>query len=80
MIGKLTLEVQSVLDDLWAKNLIPFQLTAHILESLGEEEYIVRFHDSRLPSVDFSWKSPDSIKDAVQTAVLARLARLSRPL
>jgi hypothetical protein len=76
----LTLEAQSVLDDLWAENLIPFQLTAHKVESLGLEEYIVRFHDSRLRSVDVSWKKPDSFKDAVRVAISARVARLSGPL
>lgn len=39
----LTSRAQSVLDDLWAEGLIPFQLTAHKVESVGLEEYIVRF-------------------------------------
>ena len=69
-----------MLDDLWAENLIPFQLTAHKVESIGLEEYIVRFHDSRLHSVDVSWKNLDSFKDALRAAVLARVARLTGPL
>ena len=52
LFDDLTSEAQSVFDDLWAENLIPFQLTAHKVKSVGLEEYIVRFHDSRLHSVD----------------------------
>lgn len=77
---KFTVEAQSVLDDLWAMKLIPFQLTAHKVEPLGQDEYIVRFYDSRLRSVDVSWKTPDSFNDAVRVAILARVARLSGSL
>jgi len=80
MFDDLTSEAQSVLDDLWAENLIPFQLTARKVESVGLEEYIIRFSDSRLHSVDVSWKNLDSFKDAFRAAVLARVARLSGPL
>jgi hypothetical protein len=73
-------EAQSVLDDLWAENLIPFQLTARKVESVGLEEYIIRFNDSRLHSVDVSWKNRDSFKDALREAVLARVSRLTGPL
>lgn len=73
-------EAQSVLDELWATQLTPFELTAHKVESLGAEEYIIRFHDSRLRSVDVSWNGKDSFKDAVRTTVLARAGRISGPL
>lgn len=79
-LDKLKLEAQSVLDDLWVKDLIPFQLTAHIVESLGMEEYIVRFYDSRIRSVDVSSKNFQSFNDAVRVAVVNRVARLSGPL
>lgn len=69
-----------MLDDLWATNLIPFQLTAQQVEPLGLDEYIVRFQDKRLGSVDVSWKDNESFKDAVQIAVLGRVTRLSGPL
>jgi hypothetical protein len=75
---KLTLEAQKVLDDLWAKGQLPFQLKADRVESLGSEEYIVRFYDSRIRSVDVSWKNSESFKDAVQVAVMARVTRLTR--
>jgi hypothetical protein len=77
---RLTLEAQAVLDDLWVERLIPFELTAHKVESLGLGEYIVRFYDSRLRSVDFSWTKPNSFQNAVRVATLARVARLSGPL
>ena len=79
LFGDLTSEAQSVLDDLWARDLIPFQLTAHKVESLGSEEFIVRFYDSRLHSVDVSVMGR-SFKDAVRVAVLDRAARLTGPL
>ncbi len=78
-LDELKLEAQSVLDDLSATNQIPFQLTAHKVESLGLEEYIVRFDDGRIHSVDVSWESHVSFKEAVSVAVLARVARLRRP-
>lgn len=52
---ELRVEIQSVPDELWAKKPIPFQLTAHNVESAGQEEYIIRFFDGRLPSVGVSW-------------------------
>ena len=79
MPDKLKLAAQSLLDDLWAHKLIPFQLTAHKVESLGQQEYIIRFYHTRLHSLDVSWKEPDSFKDAVRVAVLARVARFSAP-
>ena len=50
LLEKLRVEAQSVLDDLWAKKLIPFQLEVHKIDSLGCDEYIIRFDDSRLRS------------------------------
>jgi hypothetical protein len=74
---KLTLEAQSVLDDLWATRRIPFQLTAHKVDSLGSEEYIIRFHDRRIKSIDVSWRRESSFKDALTVALLARVARIN---
>ena len=75
---KLALEAQTVLDDLWAKGQLPFQLKAAKVEFLGSEEYIIRFYDSRIRSVDVSWKNSESFKDAVRIAVLDRVTRLRR--
>jgi hypothetical protein len=77
---KLALETQTVLDDLWAKGKLPFKLKAHRVESLGSEEYIIRFYDTRIRSVDVSWKNSESFKDAVQIAVIARVTRHTRAL
>lgn len=79
-LDTLQLAAQSVLDDLWAKDLIPFPLTAHVVESLGMEEYILRFYDSRIRSVDVSSKNSQSFRDAVRVAVVDRVARLTGPL
>ena len=78
-LDELRVEAQSALDDLSATNQIPFQLTVHRVESIGLEEYIVRFSDSRLDSLDISWKSDLSFKDAVSVTVLDRVARLPQP-
>ena len=75
-LEKLRSEAQLALDDLWAKELIPFELKARKIDSLGCDEYIIRFHDSRLRSVDVSWKNGDSFADLVRDAVLACVARL----
>jgi hypothetical protein len=79
-LDKLAMEAQVVLNDLWGKSLIPFKLTAHKVECVGPGEYIIRFHDRRLRSVDFSWKDTESFDAAVREAILSRASRLSGPL
>ncbi|HYJ89191.1 MAG TPA: hypothetical protein VEW46_24210 [Pyrinomonadaceae bacterium] len=79
-LDKLVVEAQSVLNDLWVESLIPFELTAHKVECIAPGEYIIRFHDSRLRSVDVSWKETESFNAAVREAMLSRAARLSGPL
>jgi hypothetical protein len=71
---------QETLDELFVESLIPFKLSARQVESLGMEEYIVRFHDSRLRSVDVSWKPGQTFKTVFRTAILSRIKRLSGPL
>jgi hypothetical protein len=80
LLEKLRCEAQSALDDLWAKKLIPFELEARKIDSLGYDEYIVRFQDSRLRSVDVSWVQGDSFEDLVRDAVLACVERLDGTL
>jgi hypothetical protein len=79
-LDKLQSDAQSVLDDLWTSKLIPFELRAYKVESLGMDEYIIRFQDSRLRSIDISSKKSQCFKDAVRIAVTARVARLSGSL
>lgn len=69
-------EAQETLDDLFAEGQIPFELSARAVESLGMQEYIVRFHDSRLFSVDVSYHRGETFKTVFTTAILDRLARL----
>ena len=71
---------QQTLDELFAESLLPFRLSARAVESIGMEEYIVRFHDSRLFSVDVSWQRDQSFKSVFRTAILDRVARLRRPV
>lgn len=72
----LKLGAQEMLDELFVQTLIPFRLSACTVESLGMEEYIIRFNDSRLHSVDLSWKSGQSFKSVFRAAVLGRITRL----
>jgi hypothetical protein len=72
-------QAQQVLDELFSEQLIPFKLSARAMESTGPEEYIVRFHDSRLRSVDISWRQGQSFKDLFRAAVLEQVKKLSGP-
>ncbi len=69
-------EAQQTLDELFASGRIPFKLSAREVESIGMEEYIVRFHDSRLYSIDVSCERGQLFTGVFTTAVLERVARL----
>ncbi len=73
-------QAQQVLDRLLKDQLIPFRLKAEKVECVGPDEYIVRFYDSRLRSVDVSWQKDQSFEDVFRVAVLDRVKRLSGPL
>jgi hypothetical protein len=73
----LRVSAQQAVDELFAEGLIPFALAARAVESLGLEEYIVRFQDSRLSAVDVSWLSGQSFKAAVRSAVRSRVSRMN---
>lgn len=75
-IEAMKLGAQQTLDELFAESLIPFKLFARVVESIGEEEYIVRFHDSRLYSVDVSWQRDQPFSTVFRNAILDRVARL----
>ena len=77
MLREQKAEAQQALDELFSKHLLPFKLSAREVESIGLEEHIVRFHDSRLPSVDVSWPKGECFKDVFRTAILERVKRLS---
>lgn len=78
-IDAMKVGAQQTLDELFAARLIPFALSARVVESLGFEEYIVRFHDARLYAVDVSCPEGRSFKAMVRAAVLDRVSRLSYP-
>ena len=73
-------QAQSVLDNLFKDQVLPFELTASKVECIGANEYIVRFFDSRLRSVDVSWKKDQSFEEVFQAAMIDRVRRLSGPL
>lgn len=79
IIDNMKVGAQQTLDELFAARLIPFALSARVVESLGFEEYIVRFHDARLRAVDFSCPEGRSFKAMVRAAVLDRVSRLNYP-
>jgi hypothetical protein len=67
---------QQVLDELFVEGLLPFRLSAYEVSYIGAEEYIVRFHDSRLHSVDVSCDRGDQFKDVFRVAILERVHRM----
>lgn len=73
-------EAQQAFDELFSEHIIPFKLSAQVIESIGGEEYVVRFHDSRLRSVEVLWRPGRSFKEVFRAAVLERVKRLSGPL
>jgi hypothetical protein len=66
-------EAQQALDELFTEHLLPFKLNACAVNEVGLQEYIVRFHDSRLHSVFVSWYEGLSFKNVCRSAVLDRL-------
>lgn len=73
-------QAQLLLDKLFNEEQIPFKLTAEKVDLVGADEYIVRFYDSRLRSVDVSWHNGQRFEDVFRVAVLDRVKRLSGPL
>jgi len=80
MLEELKADAQQVLEDLFSKGLIPFALFAGKVESIALDEYIIRFYDSRLYSLDLTWYEGESFKDVFRTAVLERVRRMSGSL
>ena len=80
MLSQQKAEAQQVLDELFSGHCLPFRMSAHQVDSLGHEEYIVRFHDSRLTALDVSRPQGKSFKDVFRAAILDRVKRLSGPL
>jgi hypothetical protein len=79
-LENMRLETQAALDELFIEHLIPFELSAGKVDRIGNEEYIIRFYDSRLRSIDISWGQGQSFRDVFRASVLDRVKRLSGPL
>jgi hypothetical protein len=79
-IETMKLTAQETVDELFREEQIPFQLSAREVEGIGLEEYIVRFHDSRLRSVDVSCREGQSFKENLRHSLLSRVSRLTGPL
>jgi hypothetical protein len=73
-------EAQKALDELFSERLLSFEVSAHSVEAIGLQEYVIRFDDSRLPSVIVSWYRGLDFKDVCRTAVLERVKSFSVPL
>lgn len=69
-------EAQQILEELYGEGALNFKLFACQVEHLGGGDCIVRFHDSRLHSIDLRWCEGQSFKDVFRTAVLERLGRM----
>jgi hypothetical protein len=73
-------QVQQVLDELLSQQLIPFELTAYLVQANGRGEYLINFNDSRIRTCRLSWKEGENFQEVVRAAILARVNRISGPL
>lgn len=71
-------EAQQTLDQLFAEGKLPFKLPVRVVEAIGTEEYIVRFNDSRLYSIDVSCERGQRFDSVFTAAILERVARLRK--
>ena len=70
MLEEQKAEAQQSLNELFSEHLLPFKLFARKVECIGMAEYIVRFYDSRIRSVNISCHTGQSFKDIFRAAVL----------
>ena len=77
MLEEKKAEAQQALDELFRESLLPFELHARKISSIGLEEYIIYFYDSRLHSIDITWCQAECFKNVVRAAVLERIGRLN---
>jgi len=79
MLEELKVEVQEVLNEMWAEKLIPFPLNAGMItEGIGE--YTIHFYDSRIYFAHVALTPDIPFRDAVRTAILERVRKVSGPL
>jgi len=73
---------QTVLDELWNEQLIPFALTVGKITK-DADEYTIHFHDSRIRTARVPFTEGTEglpFEDRVRSAVLDRVAKMSGPL
>ena len=72
-------EAQTVLDQLWSEQLIPFPLNVGKItdEALG---HTIHFHDSRIRTAHVPVRAGQQFVEGVRIAVLERVAKMSGPL
>jgi hypothetical protein len=66
--------IQRTLDHLLNRGQIPFTLIAHAVETKNNNEYVIRFYDSRIYSCRFSWKGDEDFDQVVRFAVLRQVS------
>jgi hypothetical protein len=71
------IEIQQVLDELFAEGLIMFKLTAYRIQANNRGEFRVHFNDSRIHSCRFAWNEGGPFKEAVRSAVIKRVNQMS---
>lgn len=72
-------EAQTVLDQLWDEQLIPFPLTVGKITNEGLE-HTIHFHDSRIRTAHIPVSEGQQFVEGVRIAVLERVAKMSGPL
>jgi hypothetical protein len=79
MLEERTIEAQQILDELFSKKLIPFELS---VGKFTEETdgYTIHFHDSRIYTAHIPRIEGQSFKETCRSAILHRVAQMSGPL
>ena len=72
-------QVQCVLNELFGEKLIPFALNVGKITK-GPDKYTVHFYDSRIRTAEVHMVRNQSLRDAIRSSVLARVAKMSGPL
>jgi len=72
-------QVQLVLNQILAEELIPFALNVGKITK-SEDSYTIHFYDSRIRTAKVNLIQGQTLADAVRSAVLDRVKKMSGPL
>jgi len=75
----ITTQIQNVLNELLAENVLPFKLTVGKITH-DQHNYVIYFYDSRMRFVRVPISNGKILMEAVRASVLARVDKLSGPL